>query len=424
MKKKSFVQPPVIPVDIGKIPDAKRISLKNNTPVFLIEAGTEDISRIELTFSAGSVMENLPLLSSSVNMMLTEGTKNFTAAKLNKTLDFYGSFYHLFAEKDRAGIVIYCMNKYLENILGLASEILFRPVFPPAELKALMKKRLSWYLINREKVHSLAMDKFFESIFGNLHPYGRKVASDDFNNIDIEALRDFHSRYYTHENLAIIVAGKIHEKATGLLNLSFGEAGGTTIRVPELHELPEQQDKRKVNIRKPGSVQTAIAIGSATINKRHPDYPGLKIINVLLGGYFGSRLMKNIREDKGYTYGINSSVHSLDLSGYQVISAEVSKKNTQRAVEEIYKEISLLQRVPVEKEELEIVRNYMLGEMVRMFDGPFAIAESFRSAWEFGLDNSYFYRLADKIKTIDPDEIITLAKTYYNADELYEITAG
>jgi predicted Zn-dependent peptidase len=134
--------------------------------------------------------------------------------------------------------------------------------------------------------------------------------------------------------------------------------------------------------------------------------------------------MKNIREEKGYTYGINSSLSSLDLAGYKVISTEVGKKNTKKAIDEIYKEIKILQNVPVPKEEMSVVRNYMSGEMLRMFDGPFALADSFRSAWEFGLDNTYYYRLAEKIKTIDPSEIIELTKKYYNIDDLYEITAG
>ena len=134
--------------------------------------------------------------------------------------------------------------------------------------------------------------------------------------------------------------------------------------------------------------------------------------------------MKNIREEKGYTYSISSSVSSLDLAGYKVISTEVGRKNCLKTIDEIYREIKLLQSVPVSKEEMAVVRNYMSGEMVRMFDGPFALAESFISAWEFGLDNSYYFRLAEKIKTIDSDEIIDLARTYYNIDELYEVTVG
>jgi zinc protease len=171
-------------------------------------------------------------------------------------------------------------------------------------------------------------------------------------------------------------------------------------------------------------MQSAIRVGSATINKKHADYNGLLILDTVLGGYFGSRLMKNIREKKGYTYGINSSVMSLNQSGYKVIVTEVGKKHTTKTLNEIYKEIHLLQTKLIEPKELDVARSYMTGEMVRMFDGPFALAESFRAAWEFGLDNTYYYNLAEKIKTIEPDEIITLAKTYYNIDDLYEIIAG
>ena len=161
-----------------------------------------------------------------------------------------------------------------------------------------------------------------------------------------------------------------------------------------------------------------------TINKSHPDYPGLKILNVILGGYFGSRLMKNIREDKGYTYGIHSSVNSLALGGYKVISAEVSRVNIRKAIDEIYREIRILQTTPVGDNELDLVRTYMAGEMVRMFDGPFAVAESFKSVWEFGLDYEYYYRFAEIVKTITPEEIQQLANDYYNIDDLYEIIVG
>jgi zinc protease len=196
------------------------------------------------------------------------------------------------------------------------------------------------------------------------------------------------------------------------------------IKKEESDDFFKSEKQKKVHLNKPGTVQTAIRIGSTTINKRHPDYIGLKVLDSILGGYFGSRLMKNIREEKGYTYGISSSLSSLDLSGYKVISTEVGQKYRQKTIDEIYREITILQSVPVKNEEMSVVRNYMSGEMVRMFDGPFALAESFKSAWEFGLDNSYYYNLAEKIKTIDPYEIIELAKTYYNIDELYEVTVG
>src|SRR4030042_1371229 len=419
-----YLKPPVSPVSLGKVPEAVCVRLGNGIPVFLIEAGTEDVMRMDFTFDAGQAMENIPLLASSVNMMLTEGSLNYSSSKLNRILDFHGAFYNLYAEKDRAGIVIFFMNRHIEKILELAREILFQPMFPEPELKALMKKRLRWFLVNRDKVTNLAMDQFFESIFGKRHPYGKQVTQSDFNNLTPALLSGFHSKYYTPGKLALIVSGKIHKDAVFLINQFFGGLHSEGIPQDESSIKIKSEDRKQMHIEKHGAVQTAIRIGSPSINKLHPDYPGLKVVDVVLGGYFNSRLMKNIREEKGLTYGIHSIITSLILSGFKVISTEVSKKSTQKAIDEIYSEIQLLQKVPVEKEELEIVRNYMLGGMVRMFDGPFALAESFRSVWEFGLDNSYFNRLADKIKSIEPDEITALAKTYYSIDDLFQITAG
>jgi len=268
------------------------------------------------------------------------------------------------------------------------------------------------------------MEHFFESIFGNHHPYGRQIVPEDFENMNPPLLKDFHAANYTPGKLAIIISGKIHMRTLDLLNRHFGENFASDVYIEESLNFLKESKNRRNHIKKPGAVQTAVRIGCPTINKCHPDYPGLKILNVILGGYFNSRLMKNIREDKGLTYGVHSMVSSLILSGFNIISTEVSKKSTQKAVDEIYFEIERLQNEPVEKEELEIVRNYMLGEMVRMFDGPFALAESFRSVWEFGLDTSYYDRLIKKIRTITPDEITTLAGTYYNIENLHEIKAG
>jgi zinc protease len=417
-------QPPVFPIGKVTIPEAKSYKLNNGIPVYTIEAGTEDIMRLEFIFRAGQVKESLPLLASTCNTMLSEGSLNYSSEELNRLLDYYGVFLNQSAEKDSAGIVLFFPNKHIQKVLELSHEILYNPVFPEPELSSLMKKRFRWYLVNREKVQNLAIDQFFESLFGKSHPYGRQITPTDFENITSALLSNFHTKYYTPENMTVIISGKIHNMTADLLNSYFGVISPGDIKTEDPVGVIKSEKAKKVHISKPEMVQTAIRIGSATINKRHPDYPGLKILDSVLGGYFGSRLMKNIREEKGYTYGISSSLSSLDLSGYKVISTEVGSKNCQKTKDEIYKEIRLLQSVYVKEDEMAVVRNYMSGEMLRMFDGPFALAESFRSAWEFGLDNNYYYRLAEKIKSIDADEIIELARTYYNIEELYEITVG
>jgi predicted Zn-dependent peptidase len=417
-------KPLIRPVNTGIIPEPVLIYLKNGIPVYLIDSGTEDIERIEFTFGAGNVFENKPLLSSTTNLMLTEGTEKYNSNRINNLLDTWSAFFHPFTERDRAGIVIYFLNRHIEKILDIAGEIIFHPVFPDAELKLLMKKRYRKFLVEEDKVYRLAANQFFESIFGNQHPYGRQTLPEDFGNLDSTLLRDFHASFYRPENMAIFVSGKIHQDISFLLNKYFGEIFVPPAPAKKSALFLSRQKERIIHIEKKGALQSAIRIGSPSINKRHEDYQGLKVLNVILGGYFGSRLMKNIREDKGYTYGISSSVISLNLTGFTSISTEVSNKFTQNAIDEIYKEIKRLQSESVNKEELSVVRNYMLGELVRMFDGPFASAESFRSAWEFGFDNSYYRRFADRIKSIESDELKTLTQKYYNIDDLYEVTAG
>lgn len=418
------IQPALIPFNVLTTVPVEQKTLSNNIPVFFIEAGTEDVMRIEFVFRAGMEKEFLPLLAATTNMMLTEGSGSYTSEELNRILDFYGVFLNLSIEKDTAGVVIYCLTRHLEKILRLVKEILFNPVFPEKELDNLMKKRFRWFQVTRQKVQNLAIDQFFESVFGSSHPYGRQVKESDFSGIIPSLLKDFHSKYYTPENMSVIAAGKMPQGILELFDSVFGNMESKEIYIEETGNFLIGDTRKKINIPKAGAIQSAIRIGSATINKRNPDYPGLKILNEILGGYFGSRLMKNIREEKGYTYGIHSSVNSLDLSGFKVISTEVGTANTLKATDEIYKEIRLLQTTPVEKEELRQVKNYMLGDMVRMFDGPFAMAESFKSVWEFNLDITYYQRLTEKINSITPDEIISLANTYYKIEDLYEIVCG
>ena len=216
------IQPPVFPVEKVAIPEANSYVLNNGIPVYTIEAGTEDIMRLEFIFKAGQVKESMPLLASTCNMMLSEGSENYSSEELNVLLDYYGVFLNQYAEKDSAGIVLFFPNKHIEKVVELSKEILYHPVFPDPELNSLMKKRFRWYLVNREKVQNLAIDKFFESLFGKVHPYGRQIVEPDFENLTPSILSEFRTKYYTPVNMTIVISGKIHNKTAELLNSYFG----------------------------------------------------------------------------------------------------------------------------------------------------------------------------------------------------------
>jgi len=424
MSQEKSIKPEIIPVTLEQIQDVKISSLSNNVPVYLVDGGNEDILKIDFIFRAGLTNEELPLQSSATVQMLTEGSESMSADEIKRQLDYYGIIFAPSFERDYACISLIFLNKYIQEALGLCSEIIFRPRFPEEELKALMNRKLQWFLIDRERVSTLATEHFFESIFGKNHPYGARINKEDFTRITPYNLRDFHSKNYTPSSLSIIVSGKIHPDTVKLLDNTIGKIIFKAIEKKRSPQLPYSETTKKTDITRKEAVQSALRIGMQTIRRTNPEFPALQIVNTLLGGYFGSRLMKNLREIKGYTYGISSYLVSLELSGYIMIATEVGKKHKSGALNEIIKEIKILQKKPVQESELQMLRNYMMSDLVRMFDGPFATAESFRTVWESGLDFNYYLKLADKIRTITPDEIIHIARTYYNIDDLYVITAG
>jgi predicted Zn-dependent peptidase len=182
--------------------------------------------------------------------------------------------------------------------------------------------------------------------------------------------------------------------------------------------------KGEIIIDKPDAIQSAIRMGARSITRSHADFPGLQVLNCVLGGYFGSRLMANIREDKGYTYGIGSAVVALKDAGYLFIATEVGTEVCSSALEEIEKEINLLQTEPVEEEELNLVRNYMLGSMLGSLENAFSHADKFKNVYFSGLSYAYYENYINTVKNITAEELKKMANTYLQTADFTKVIVG
>lgn len=181
---------------------------------------------------------------------------------------------------------------------------------------------------------------------------------------------------------------------------------------------------QKSYLPKKEALQNAILIGTPLFNRKHPDYFPLMVANTLLGGYFGSRLMSNIREDKGYTYGIGSALATYKHHGYFIISTEVGSDVCADALKEIYIEIEKLCNRKVPEKELNVVKSYMLGDLLRDMDGPFALADRFKNMYINNLPDTYYPNFAEAIKNVNPDEILRVSQRYLSVENLSELVAG
>jgi zinc protease len=404
---------------------ATEMRLKNNIPVYSINAGSQDLIKIEFLFSAGMYQQKMTLQAATVNAMLEEGTSKMSASQIADAVDYYGAFLEVGVSQDSASVVLYTLNKHLKATLPVVEDVIKNATFPQNELNTHLTNKKQKFYVNNQKVANVARKRFAELIFGETHPYGISVKEEDFSRITREHLNDFYKTFYRANSCKIIIAGKIAPDVYPLLEDHFG--GNDWTSESDLNRPASEiisVSEREQLVYKEDALQSAIRIGKILFNKNHPDFQPLQVLNTAFGGYFGSRLMSNIREDKGYTYGIGSGIASLQNGGYFFISTEVGVDVCKNAINEIYFEMDRLRNDLIPEDELELVKNYLLGTFLRSVDGPFAMADRFKGIMEYGLSYDYFDRYIATIKRITASELRGLAQTYFDKDSMIELVVG
>lgn len=405
--------------------DPEKVFLDNGVPVYLINTGSQELVKIDLIYNAGSRYDKEVLIPIFTNKLLVEGTINKNSLQISETIDFFGAHIDPSISKDRAYLSLYSLNKHLHEMIPLFSEIVHQPAMNIEELEILKKNLKQDFIIDSEKGKYQARRKFNEIIFGSDHPYGKLYEEADFDKIDHKEIINFYNKKYSGNNLTIVVSGNIPENLLPLLNrhLGFEKLNRNDLHQKGIEDI-SKPEKMNHFIKNENALQSAIRIGKSTINKTHPDYAGIEVLNTILGGYFGSRLMTNIREDKGYTYGIGSAIISLQHGGSFFIASEVGSDVTQKAIKEVGIEIDRLRQEKVPSTELKLVKNYMLGSMMRSVDSIFALSETIKNLIEYDLDSNYQHRFVKTIKEISSEEIMELAQQFFVDEEMVQLIVG
>ncbi len=396
--------------------------LSNGIPVFSIDTGTQNVVKVELVFGVGTASADKMLLTSTTVNLLKEGTETKSASEIAEAVDFYGAYLQSEVTHDESSLMLFSLGKHLNQTLPILAEVFSKPAFSEREFETHILKSQQEMLVNMEKVGYLCSKAFTATLFGEDHPYGRSANPEDYSKLTNQELVEFHGSSIKPGPKYIMVSGKLNDDTIGLLEKHFGNF---PVDIQSTKEITASSGTKMIaQIEKAGSVQNAIRIGRVLFNRTHPDFVGMQILATVLGGYFGSRLMSNIREDKGYTYGVGAGIVSLKNSGYLSISTEVGSDVCQAALNEIYFEIERLRKHLIPTDELELVRNYMLGSVLKSIDGPFNIAAKWKTYLKYNLSIDAHHDLIHRIKTITPERLRELAQKYLQREDLKQVVAG
>ena len=408
-----------------KLYEPEFVSLDNGISTYIINEGQQEFSRLDIVFSAGSSLQTKNLVAGSTIQLLIDGTKKMSSAEIAQKLDYYGAIIDTTISKDYAGLTLYALNKHLPKLLPLISDMIVNASFLEDELTNYLNRKKHQFLLNSDKVRYKAMLEFNKMVFGPNSSYGSVVELSDYDNLVRNDLLEFFNHHFTPQNTYIIISGKINKETISLINKNFGEnlKSKTSFPKSNINVVNKVAELSKF-VKKEGTLQSAIRIGMPIISKQHPDYSSLIVLNTILGGYFGSRLMSNLREDKGFTYGISSYLINYIHAGFFSIATEVNAQHSKAALSEIENEIKKLREENVSNDELNLVKNYIYGTYLRSFDGPMALAERYRSAKDLNLNFEYYTESLDEMMKQTPQQLKETANKYFDYNSMIKLVVG
>lgn len=418
------IAPSLAPLSVPAFLPYQQIMLDNGVEIVYIHDPAQEVFKIDAIFEAGVLYQSQPLVASTAINMLNEGTQQHSPEEIADLFDFYGAYVDFNCGLNKAELSLISLNKYAAETICMMVEMLTDSMVPEKELDIFLTNKRQEFLVNNEKTAYLARKKFSEVMFGESHPYANQISEKDYTLLSAPAIRQFYHQYINARNCRIVVCGNVNDSVLKIITAQFSKLTSPA----QLPVYPEYAFSPaapgRYHIEKGNTVQSSLRIGKSGVRLTDADYAGFMLLNTILGGYFGSRLMSNIREEKGYTYGISSFNVSMPQGSYWCISTDINNEYVDATIEETMKEIHKLQTEPVSEEELALVKNFLHGDLLRELDGVFSQSDALKHKLNYGLDNQIYTDLIHRIKACTAGDLLKLANTYWNTEEMYVVTAG
>ena len=405
------------------LPEVHTFSI-HSIPVYEIRKPESGLIMMEIVFMAGRPQEHKQMVSSCCAPMMREGAGQYDSETIAEKVDFYGASLSISADLDVISIKLICLKKYFSDLKDIVADILSKPHFSPKELKQFRERRIQQLEVELAKNDVVAYRTLTEAIYGPNHPYGYNSTQELYRLVTVEDLHEHFDRHICASKARIFLSGDLdnsdHEILASMLSrLSLTTSSTSSKSKMDSSPLPQRHISVAGN-----KAQTSLKIGRRTFPRGHKDFTPLTYVSTILGGYFGSRLISNIREKKGLTYGIYSTLDVHLHDGAFMISTEVANSRLEECIKEVYFEIERLQEEEVSDQELETVNNYLMGNYLNLFDGPFNSIRAIKSLVLAQIPLDSLQSLIKASISFDANDIIQISKKYLDRNDFWEVIVG
>ena len=408
-------------------PKRTRAQLSNGMQVVLAEAHSIPKFHGELYFRAGEalVSDRSVGLAEMTATVVRTGTTKRTSRQIEEDLRRLGADLGTSAGQDTSAISFAGLSEFAEPLLQLVNELAREASFPEPEFERERRQKLEEVKLERTSPGFLASERLRKLLFG-AHPYARISPSEAqvaaYKCADLERV---YREIYTPENALLMMVGDFSPQAMlKAIEGIFGSWAGKKPAAKEAATPPQLRGRRVYLVHNPGSVQTQILAGCQAITRKHPDWIRLGLTNSLYGGAFNSRLVMNIREDKGYSYSPRSGVTPLRQHGYFSVSAAVRNDVVAASLTEIFDELDKLRSLPVPEAELGDAQNYLSGVFSMGLATQEGLLSQFSTVELNDLAEDYLEMYREKVRGVTSGELLATAREYLDSANMQIVVVG
>lgn len=414
------VCPPIHDIKSIVVPEIETINLKNGSRLHCMKSGIDEVLRVTVIVGVGLDVQKIPLSIRMMSSMLFEGTKNMTRSEVAEKFDFYGARKSMMPGMYASSYDLICLSKHLPKIIDVFVDSVFSPAFREEDFKRVSRIMKTNIKDLYKRVDYLSDKNLDYMLFGEnarlIHP-----EQDDFDKLKVADLKTLHTDYFNIENVEVVACGMITDEVKKVLVDTFSNIApsGKNRKTDNPLVLPTLD--KKYNLLHQKGVQAGVCIGRQLFGRSNSDERGMRFLNTVFGGYFGSRLSSNIREEKGYTYGIYSDASINKHHGTLSISTQCDNKYVQNVIDETFKEMEILCNENMSDDELDRVKNYLLGTMCATYGNPIGWnSEMIRAVTTANggvISLAHINNYIDYIRSASADDVKKMAQKYLTKED-------